>query len=270
MRWRAKPEPIYPPAPYAYSGGYSYLDDGTEAWATAYRYRPEKAEAHRIFGMGYFETSLTHRSLRVTRHIYAPPGNAPFVLIDVTIENLADTPADVRHYEYWDVNVHQLQLQWFRTGIAAIIGDDQRRAINDRFHPQIDWDHELRGLRFHQAPKGTVPGDTPSPIDWQPADVFLANLNLAEPAATYIRTKSFFGEGNATQPDAVRLRRDDDIPVDDALDVPMPYCMVLRHDVRVPGKNAIRLRFAYGALRSAEDQALLASLYRTERAGSHI
>jgi len=158
------PECVYPPAPFAYSGGFAYLDDGVETWATAFRYRPNQAQVERVFGLGYYDTTTTYRDLSVTRHVYAPPGDAPYVLIDVVIENRSEAVRGVRYYEYWDVNVHQLKLQWLRTGIAAIIGDDERHAINDHFTPGVAWDDRLRALRFHQTLKGEPPTTEASPI----------------------------------------------------------------------------------------------------------
>jgi hypothetical protein len=250
-------ERVYPPAPFAYSGGFAYLDDGTETWSTAFRYRPAQAQVERVFGMGYIDMTTTYRDLRVTRHVYAPPGDAPYLVIDVTLENRGDADRSVRYYEYWDVNVYQLKLQWLRTGLSAILGDDERYAINDHFTPNVGWYDHLRGLRFQQTLKGAPPTTEASPIDWAPADVFLADLNATDPAARFTRTHVFFGQGDAMQPDAVKLRLSGEADNIAALDHPMPYCLVLRHDRSIPAHQSITLRFAYGALRTDRDIASL-------------
>lgn len=269
MRYTVPPEPAYPPAPFAYSGGFAYLDDGVETWATAFRYRPDQAQVERVFGMGYYDMTTTYRDLSVLRHIYAPPGNAPYVLIDVTIENRSDAARALRYYEYWDVNVHQLKLQWLRTGVSAILGDDERHAINDHFTPSVVWDDRLRALRFHQTLKSQPPMIEASPIDWAPADVFLADLNAVDPAARFTRVQAFFGKGDAVQPDAVKLRQDSNVDNVNALDNPMPHCLVLRHDRSVNAHQSITLRFAYGALRTEQDAVALAD-YRALDSGAAL
>ena len=244
----------HPPTPHAYAGGFGYLDDGQAVWATAYRYRPAGADVQRVFGMGYYETSCTHRQLRVTRHVCAPYGDDAALVIDVQIENLGAAPVAVRYYEYWDVNVHQLEVQWLRTGLLASIGDAQRRALNDHFTPAIAWDEAHHALRFHQEPRSEAarPPDQPSMIDWSPADVFLSHLAGPAPVAYYRHKEAFFGEGGAQQPDAIRRRAD--LEEDARLDNPMPYCLVLRHDLHLDPGRPLTLRFAYGAERP--DQTL--------------
>ncbi len=245
---------------YAYVGGYSYLDDGTEVWASAFRYRPRGAKTRRVFGMGYYETETTYRNIRVTRHVYAPYGNDPILLVDVKLDNLGSQPVELRHYEYWDVNVYQLRLQWLRTGLFAPIGDDQRCAINERFLPSISWNSGSKALRFHQQPPDNCPSpDAASDIDWAPADVFLADLSDV-PAGHYADKYAFFGDGGARQPDAARERHESfpDAPSTD----PMPYCLVLRQDIHLEPGASIRLRYAYGAVRPQEPLDFL-DKYRT-------
>ncbi len=261
----AQPALLHAPAPHAYAGGFAYLDDGTEVWASAFRYRPLGAETRRVFGMGYYETEMTYRGIRLTRHIYAPFGDTPLMLIDVEIENRNPNAIDLCYYEYWDVNVHQLKLEWLRTGIAAAVSDDQRREINDKFTPSIEWDVRWQALRFHQEPavESAQSPDAVSDIDWAPADIFLANLNDAPPAAIFANKATFFGNGGVRQPDAARERRAGDIG--ELADHRMPYCMVLRHDVlHLERGGRVTLRFAYGAARP--DRALRFSHFFHTRA----
>ncbi len=124
-------KPRHPTSGQHYAGGFGFIDDGTEVWSTAYRYRPKEAETRRYFGMGYFETETTHRDIRVVRRVYAPFGDDPLLLSDVTIRNLSDTPRTIRHYEYWDVNVYQIKTHLFQTGLPALSSIDARLEIND-------------------------------------------------------------------------------------------------------------------------------------------
>ncbi len=263
---------------YAYAGGFSYIDDGKEIWATAYRYRPQgrgvEPQTRRVFGMGYFETEMTYNDIRVRRRIYAPydgemkPGDPdrtrnpvarrvglpygddPFLLIDIRIENLSTAVASLRHYEYWDVNVHQLKAQMIRTGLPAAAGDEERRALNDEFAPSINWDSNRPGqvLRFHQQPPDHAPSpDRASPVDWAPADVFLADLS-GTPDAVYTDKADFFGSGGVSQPDVVRERRKGETRFPQPKNA-MPYCMVMQRRLRIEPGKSVALRYAYGAAR---------------------
>jgi hypothetical protein len=121
-------------------------------------------------------------------------------------------------------------------------------------------DDPAKALRFHQQAKN--PGETPprrSRRDWYPSDVFLADLT-GTPVSQYTDKEKFFGAGDASRPEAVVSGRDGEIA--HKPDVVMPYCMVLRRDVRVePGESA-DLRFAYGTVPNNGSFAFL-DPYRT-------
>jgi hypothetical protein len=250
-----------PPTPFAYAGGYSYVDNGAEVWATAFRYRPKRAQTRRVFGIGYFETETVYQNVRVHRKVYAPHGNDPVLLADVQIENLGAMPLELRHYEYWDVNVHQLRLEWLRTGGFGVLNDDERRKLNRYFTSHVDWQEDCSALRFKQElkqplPPQVVPPDAPSDIDWYPAHVFLADLS-GKPDAFYVDKQRFFGTGGARCPDAVRQHQPgNQLPLDLSGDF-IPYCMVLRHDVHLQPGERCRLRYAYGIVQPGETLSFL-------------
>lgn len=236
---------------FAYSGGYSYLNCKGETWATAFRYAPAGAEMRRVFGVGYFETETLHNGIRHTRRVYAPYGNDPVVLADVEIQNRSPDAVSLRCYEYWDVNLHQMRVQWLRSGVFGSNGDAVRAQINSRFQPQITPSPDGQTLRFQQE-RFAVPPVSPEEmagfIDAHPPGVYLANLSGADtPAADfYVDKRAFFGGGSPYCPDAVRLN------LDGKTDQPkpgdsMPYCLVLRHDLHLAPGETKQLRFAYGA-----------------------
>lgn len=229
---------------HAYTGGYAYLDDGEETWATAYRYRPAEAETRRIFGMGYKETQMDYRKVRVTRRVYAPAGNIPALVVDVTLENRSRDPKTLRYYEYWDVNVHQLVLQWVRTGVFGPVGDALRRQVNKWFTPDMTYSADSHMLCFQQTLIESAPDrNAVDKVNWYPAPVFLADLS-GTPDAYYTNKSAFFGEGDAAQPITVRQRLESEpTPLDDS---PMPYCMVLRRTITLQPGEQRTLRFAYG------------------------
>jgi hypothetical protein len=254
--------------PHTYGGGFGYVDDGSAVWATAHRYRPQGCTVERVFGMGYAQTVTTHRNVEVTRRVYAPCGDDALLLAEVQLRNLSPAPVQLRYYEYWDVNIHRLKLQWLRSGVIAALGDEERRACNDDFAPAIAWDAQQRVLRFTQTPRPGVelpPADAISDVDAWPLDVFLADLNLSRSAAHYTHKAAFFGAGGARQPDAVRARREGDEGALRSAD-PMPYCLVLRHDVTLDPGASVTLRYAYGVTRPGQELSVLARYRDTNMA----
>jgi len=242
---------------HAYAGGYSYIDDGQTTWATAFRYRPTGARTRRLFGVGYYETRMTYRNIRVTRRVYAPYGDVPALLIDIQIENLSKEAVDLKHYEYWDVNVQQLKLEWLRSGAFAPASDEIRRALNKHFTCSVRWRADRAALISEQKVKEPPPSDFRPPAetsdtDWSPARIFLADLNGGNPDAHYFNRAAFFGSGDARQPDAVRGRREGDPVSAQGGDDSMPFCLALRRDIRLEAGEDCTLRFAYGAIRSDE------------------
>jgi hypothetical protein len=248
-------------ARYAFAGGFGYLYDGAECWATAFRYAPEATETRRIFGVGYFQAETTHRDIRVIRRVHAPYGDVPALLVDVEIENLGAAEVELSHYEYWDVNVQQLQLEWLRTGSFGPLNDDARRAVNRHFTPAVEWLADSAALRFRQQlkdppPPGALDPDKPSMIDWSPAHIFLADLS-GEPNAFYIHKRGFFGDGGARQPDAISQQKPGDQTGGDPGADSMPYCLVLRRDLRLMPGEKTTLRYAYGTVRPEGSLAFL-------------
>lgn len=247
--------------PHAYSGGYSYINDGTESWATAYRYSPQEAETKRVFGVGYAEYTTTYRKIRVKRRIYAPYGDTAAILADVEIENLSHNPVDLNHFEYWDVNVHQVRLEWLRGGSFAISSDRARRDVNRFFTPKMTWDAQSNALRFNQsvrqpAPQEFRPPEVSSDIDWCPSDVFLVDLS-GTPDAFYINKHGFFGNRSVYQPDKAHQIYPGDSITAFLDDDPMPYCMALRRDLHLKPNERRTLRYAYGSVRPSESLAFL-------------
>jgi len=232
-----------------YSGGFGYIDDGEATWSTAYCYRPKEALTRRLFGMGYYETEMTHRDIRLVRRVYAPCGDDPLLISDVVISNMSAQTKTIRCYEYWDVNVYQIKASWFQTGLPAIASTDSRYAINDNFSQNVTFDSATNVLRAHMQvliediPKPEEASDT----DWYPADMFLVDLG-GSPSAVYTDTALFFGEGGPAQPDAVSKRQEGMLrPYGSASR--QPYCMVMRRDLTLAPREVMPLRYAYGTVR---------------------
>ena len=173
-------------------GGFSYVRSAEGVFCSAYRYAPQGADTLRRFGLGYVETSTSFGGVSVRHRVYPPFGDDPLVLDELRLQNRSGGPLDVAHFEIWDVNRHQLQTQWIRTGLAAGPGDELRDRFNGNFLQKVTEEGGglYRILRASMRPKpgSTVPGrEQIAAQDWYPPDVFLAALGA--PMAEVSRTR---------------------------------------------------------------------------------
>lgn len=99
------------------SGGFAYIYDGRNTWATAYRYRPEGSKTTRIFGVNYFFSETEYNDISVSRYIFSPQDDLPMLLTDVIIRNNGKTKKDIIYYEYWDVNFHHIIPELITSGL---------------------------------------------------------------------------------------------------------------------------------------------------------
>src|SRR5262249_54717364 len=84
-------------------GGYGYLlVDGTVV-STLFADRPQAASFERDFGVGYARKSVGAAGVAIEQVVYAPFGDDPVLLDDVTITNHSSAAKQMSWFEYWDV-----------------------------------------------------------------------------------------------------------------------------------------------------------------------
>lgn len=253
---------VFDPDQQSLSGGFGFVDDGSHVWSTAYVWRPKGAESTRRFGMGYAESSIEHRGIRVTRTLASPPGLAPVVIADVELENRSDRSRALAHYEYWDVGRRPIEINWLVSGAAfpnvPESTRNQRDARNGWFEERAAYDPERRLLSLRRSYVGTEPRpakQAPSPIDFYPADPFLAQL-LGEPADVWVDQGDFFGQGGAASPDAATERRPGAGLESQVLSTQsgegQPHLFVIKSTFELAPGERRRLRYAYGYARHEE------------------
>ncbi|MHB8872852.1 MAG: GH36-type glycosyl hydrolase domain-containing protein [Myxococcaceae bacterium] len=195
-----------------FAGGFGYLDDGEQTWCTAYKWRPAESRTTRRFGVGYADAQTWFRGVRASRRSFSPPGDAPVVLTEVTLENTSKQKKRLRHYEYWDVARRPIEINWMVSGnpFVTIPADAAatRDSRNGMFDEAVSWDSEARVLglrRAHGAAADPPPREEPDAVDYYPGDPFLAVL-VGEPSDVYADQTPFFGEGGVAAPAAVAAR----------------------------------------------------------------
>jgi hypothetical protein len=95
QRWITAPDPC--------GTGISIIDEGGEAWGSAWEMRPSGEVPLRRFGPTWFEVVASQRGLSLERLILCPEGEVPWVLIRVRIRNTGEASRRLRHREEWAV-----------------------------------------------------------------------------------------------------------------------------------------------------------------------
>jgi hypothetical protein len=218
---------LWQPDRLHFAGGYGYVNVDGQTTSTLYDDRPKGATTERDFGIGYARHRTVAGPVDVTEHVYAPWGDDPVILHDVTITNTATTAKQVTWFEYWDVNP-QIQMPTrvpVATGVPA-------------------WDESNRTLSVAQEPSGT---------DTQPLSIFAAALDGPVDGHS-TSTAEFFGSGTRAAPAAVAAN---------ALPGLVPgtsgtTLFAFRAPVELKPGRSVTLRYAYGMAQPGQITGLVA------------
>jgi hypothetical protein len=217
----------YDAAHQHYTGGYGYLNVGGKAYSTLYDDRDPSATAQRDFGVGYYAKDMRVAGLDVSERVYAPFGDDPLLLHDVTLRNTSASPKQASWFEYWDVN-------------PAGPPDNQARATGAPVY-----DAATQTLSVAQLPSGT---------DTDPLSIFAAALT--GPVSGFdTDTGSFFGSGTRAAPAAVVADHTSDSIAAPGLGHAM---FAFRSPVTLAPGQSVTLRYAYGYGHPAQIAPLVA------------
>jgi Glycosyl hydrolase 36 superfamily, catalytic domain/Glycosyltransferase family 36 len=215
-----------------FAGGYGYLNVDGQVTSTLYLDRPAGVTVERVFGVGYFRKTSVTAGVSVEQVVYAPFGDDPVLLDDVTITNRAAAPRRVSWFEYWDVNPYDQFAQVHR-GVG-----------------EPTWDAAAATLTVGQSGGGM---DDPTPYA-----LFAAALR--GPVEGYETSlAAFFGDGTRAVPAAVAADR-----LDGTLAPPSPpgspggTLFVFRAPLVLAPGETVTLRYAYGIARPGDVAALVA------------
>ena len=205
-----------------FSGGYGYVDLNGHSWSTLYLDRQPGETVRRIFGVGYAQTSITIPGLAIKAVVYAPYGNDPVMLHDVTLTNTSRSTERPTWFEYWDVNPAEPETA--------------SEVIRATASPAYD-----------SADKTLSVAQLPTADDPDPLSIFATALDA--PVAGYdTNTQSFFGSGTRALPAAVKADTSYD-------SIALPsvggtsggdQMFAFRSPVTLAPGQSITLRYAYG------------------------
>ena len=195
-----------------YAGGYGYLNIGGRVLSTLYLDRPRGAVVRRLFGVGYYERRLVADGVAVREVVYAPFGDDPLLLHDVTIRNTTAHAERVSWFEYWDVNPYdQRHRQPVQLGVP-------------RWSPAVG--------TFVVAQRGG---------NRHPLSIFAAALR-GPVGGRETSVAAFFGRGSRAVPAAVQADRLPRAPASSGGGT----LFVFRAPVRLRAGQSVTLRYAYG------------------------
>ncbi len=228
----------YEPVQRHFAGGYGYLNVGGKVVSSLYLDRPTGAATERRFGVGYYERRLRAQGIDLHENVYAPFGDDPLVLHDVTIRNTTRRTRRVSWFEYWDVNPYD-QTNRQRRGLAAPSWSASRRTLSVA---QQAGDH----------------GDT------RPLSIFAAALRA--PVAGYETSVArFFGKGGRAAPSEVASDRLSGTIAPPAATGPGGATLfAFRAPLLLRPGQVVTLRYAYGMAHPAQIRGLV-SKYRRAR-----
>jgi hypothetical protein len=240
----------YDPDSGNYTGGFGFVREGDEVVSTFFPDRPPEAEFQRIYGMGYFEKTLTQNGLRIDQVVFAPKGSLPVLISEVTIDNLSTETRTLTYYEYWDLNM--VSVSKFLG--EALFGEMRRRSI--RFTPRFVPD---RGLLILEGNKvwGTDGGFPPGPRsrDIEPPSVFLASLSGEVTGYAFDQTKLL--PVKTAAPPSTTLTEIGLTPDASITDDPADNCLVLAVDITLSPGQSRTLRFAFGYAKAVRPEQIL-------------
>src|SRR5262249_30738922 len=181
----------------------------------------------RFFGVGYFQKQVSAGNYSVSQTIFAPFGDDPVLVSQVTITNKGATAANLRWMEYWGCQLYQFSFRSFMEGFAGKSTHELRRDFGARFEHSFRKlpdgsgllekkeflgrdpaeDQQFKGLvayleknpnPFLAAPDKNVPKQADFD-DLNPPPTFLVSLDVPANGMS-TNGKGFFGAGGVSNP----------------------------------------------------------------------
>ena len=266
-----------------FAGGFGYLTDGTAVLSTFY---PGNADSFdRVFGIGYFRKKVSGHGYAIDQVIFAPFGDDPVLVSQVTISNAGPSAANLRWIEYWGCQVYQFSFRAFMELFAGNSMHEMRRDFGARFahhfrrvagnsglmetkeflgrDPAEEQRFQGMVARLEKSPNVFLtPPDPKAPKDadfddLNPPPTFLVSLD-APASGMSSNGKGFFGTGGTNHPAGLERDLDGDL----GQTGPETALLLERKLALKPGESRT-LTFLYGYVPAGADVNALVAKYRT-------
>jgi len=260
------------PEEHHYGGGLGYLTDGQSVLST--HYGGDCEDFDRILGVGYYRKTVRKKAYAVDQVIFAPFGDDPVLISQVTVTNHGPVTADLRWIEYWGCQQYQFAfeptVQAFLNKNAGLAAQG-RRALAKRFlhtFQRVEGDLgllETSRLRDPSAEEEralnlmtTSQMKEPRFVAIAPPLTFLVSLD--EPVSAYgTDGAAFFGNGGVGCPDGLAQGLDNSLSTTGS-----GGAFLLERSFRLEASESHTLRFAYGYLPEGFDLDELIGKYRDD------
>jgi len=248
-----------------YSGNFAIIDDGKSIWATAYKFRPKNAKVKRVFGIAYYLIETEHNELIIKRKTFAPYGNDPILISEISIENKSKDEKQIDYYEYWDVNIHHLLMKFISSGVLdqkiPQKNEEDRILFNRYFVQSVRIDEEKNiaivdtQLKYPEANELKIPhSDQAKDFDPYPPSIFLVPLDSQIGEGFIFEQNKLFNEKKENNPFNTSIRyiptykSNSEIP-DNLRNVPglnQPLALVHKRNIKIKPKELVKIYYAYG------------------------
>ncbi len=272
----------YAPERGCYGGGFGYLTDGAAMLSTFYPGNADRFD--RVFGVGYFRKKVSGHRYAVDQAIFAPFGDDPVLVSQVTISNSGSAEANLRWVEYWGCQIYQFSFRAFFDMFAGKSMHDSRRDFGARFSHHFalaaggaglmetkeflgrdpEAERRFQGMIAHlekspnvflTAPDKKVPKSADFE-DLNPPATFLVSLDDL-PNGMSTNGTGFFGAGGANHPAGIGAELDGDLTQTG----PESALLLERKFSLKPGESRT-LTFLYGYLPAGVELNTLITKYR--------
>jgi hypothetical protein len=279
----------YAPDRGCFGGGFGYLTDGKRTLSTFF---PGGGAAFdRVFAIGYFRKKVSGGDYSVDQVIFAPFGDDPVLVSQVTIGNNgtlgqlhAGSGLALRWIEYWGCQMYQFSFRCFMEMFGGKSPHALRRDFGDRFKHHFEKagdgaglveskqflgrseaeDHQFQTLvaslkrhpnPFLAPPEKDVPAEAAFD-DLKPPATFLVSLDA--PADGFASNgKAFFGSGGVENPAGLDHALDGDLSATGP-----ESALLLERRFALKAGESRTLSFLYGYLPQGISLDALVAKYR--------
>jgi cellobiose phosphorylase len=237
----------YDPVENQFAGGIGYLIDRDNSLSTFYC--EDGASFERIFGIGYFRKIVKKHNLSVDQVIFAPYGDDPIIISQVTISNNTKSSKNLRWIEYWGCKSYQFSALAYYAAYGKkdlSIMNEKRREFSSKFTHEFSLINDIGLLetKYFQGRKNSRKKEILTPIYESKTSpkTFLVSLNGSiDGFSTY--GLEFFGEGGVKNPDGLYKILDSNLNITDDRGA-----LILEKKIHLEPGETQTLYFAYGYL----------------------
>jgi len=260
----------YNPKRNYYAGGFGYLKDKDTILSTYYLGNGRMFE--RIFGIGYLRKKVKTTNYNIDQIVFAPFGDDPILISQITIANNQDVEIDLKWFEYWGCNMYQFSSKAY---LAFLTKKDPRhpttirREFSQEFIHKFENIMEGKGIKETKVLEDDNEGKNPSNPkpefeDKNPPVTFLVSLN-GYPDILFTNGSRFFGKGGVTLPDMLKGNLTNDLSATGE-----ESAMILGQKIHLQPGQTRTIYFLYGYIPEGFEIESLVKKYEMDVANTFI